>query len=346
MRLVLVSLLPIMLVAQEPAPRPTPEKAAAPAAAVADPDGVKLLAVIEAGLEWLRRHQDQDGRWSASMFVVHDPKGDACTGIGKPDQDVFVTSLVIDAFSGLSATADNYPPPSAKGIDWLLTQVQEDGSIGTPSGGMRVRTTAKAANVLECAARYSKGRRVPAMAEPGLWLQRQRQEGGLWSVQGGAGATDWLGSTLSLEALTWPPTDLREPEVLQQLWQIGEGHPPHGAITGAAFLATWYLRNQEVRRRCCELLARTPPSLQTPPAQRDYLAWYFTTQAMQFEAEAQWTPWWRALVHTATSLQRQDGAHAGSWDPDDLRGRECGRVYATAAMLLGLEVVWRKQYRD
>jgi hypothetical protein len=29
-----------------------------------------------------------------------------------------------------------------------------------------------------------------------------------------------------------------------------------------------------------------------------------------------------------------------------VRGREGGRVYATAAFLLALEVVWRKQYRD
>ena len=280
------------------------------------------------------------------MFVVHDPKGDVCTGIGKPDQDVFVTSLVIDAISGLSAIADNCPPHAAKGLDWLLTQVQEDGSIGPPSGGMRVRNTAKADNVLKCAERYSNGRRVAARTEPGLWLQGQRQESGLWSAQGGAGDCDWLASTLSLEALTWPPRDQQAPEALQQLWQLGEGNPPHGAIAGAAFLATWYLLNPAQRSRCCELLARTPPSTQTPTAQRDYMAWYFATQAMQFEPEAQWTPWWQALVLTATSLQRQDGAHAGSWDPDDLRGRECGRVYATAAILLGLEVVWRKQYRD
>ena len=30
----------------------------------------------------------------------------------------------------------------------------------------------------------------------------------------------------------------------------------------------------------------------------------------------------------------------------DVRGRECGRIYATAVMLLALEVVWRKEYRD
>ncbi len=149
MRVVLASLLPLTLVAQEPPPPAPANLAPAVAAAAEDPDGIKLRAMIEAGHEWLRRHQDEDGRWSASMFVVHDPKGDVCTGIGKPDQDVFVTSLVIDAISGLSAIADNYPPHAAKGLDWLLGQVQEEGSIGPPSGGMRVRSTAKADNVLK-----------------------------------------------------------------------------------------------------------------------------------------------------------------------------------------------------
>lgn len=351
MRVVLASLLPLTLAAQEPPPPPAPVKPVAPTAAAEDPEGIKLRAVIDAGHEWLRRHQDEDGRWSASLFVVHDPKADVCTGVGKPDQDVFVTALVINACFGLGQIPSKAPPHVTKGLAWLQTQVRADGPIGHPSDSTPVRNTAMATSVLSSAARYEKGLDVRTMVDSRRWLRQQRQAAKADASQG-----DWLDTTLSLEALLDPAgvepaappgAAPAEAEVLHELWQLGERDPPHGAVAGAAFLAgPWYLRNPPHRTRCCELLARTPPSSQTPASRRDYMAWYFATQAMQFEPEARWTPWWQAMVHTATSLQRQDGSHAGSWDPDDLRGREGGRVYATAAMLLGLEVVWRKQYRD
>ena len=66
---------------------------------------------------------------------------------------------------------------------------------------------------------------------------------------------------------------------------------------------------------------------------------------MQFESKVDWQTWWHALTVTAVGMQRTDGSYAGSWDPLDVRGLDGGRIYATATMLLALEVVWRKQYR-
>jgi hypothetical protein len=48
-----------------------------------------------------------------------------------------------------------------------------------------------------------------------------------------------------------------------------------------------------------------------------------------------------ALEATLLPHQRTDGAHAGSWDPIDVRGRYGGRVYATAVNLLSLEACHR-----
>ena len=348
MRVALASLLPLTLVAQEPPPPPAAAKPAAPATAAADPEGVELRAVIDAGHEWLRRHQDEDGRWSASMFVVHDPKGDVCTGVGKPEQDVFVTALVIDACYGLGQAGNDPSRSMTNGLNWLRTQVQADGAIGLSSNERDVRATAMAASVLAHEARVWFGPKVQTMVDSSRWLRQQRQGGGLWSANGDDSDADWLGSTLSLHLLAASRRAPSESEAMQLLLQLGERKPHHGAVAGAAFLAASYLPSTEkgALARCCDLLERTPPAPQTPPLERDYMAWYFATQAMQFEAEARWTPWWQALVRTATSLQRRDGAHAGSWDPDDVRGREGGRVYATAAMLLGLEVVWRRPCRD
>ena len=35
---------------------------------------------IGAGLEWLKNHQDEDGRWDCDGFMKHDTEGEACDG--------------------------------------------------------------------------------------------------------------------------------------------------------------------------------------------------------------------------------------------------------------------------
>src|SRR5678809_809365 len=66
--------------------------AQAPEPAAKAIDAKATAEAMEAGIGWLLRHQDESGGWSASMFVRHDPKGDLCTGTGKPDQDLHVTA--------------------------------------------------------------------------------------------------------------------------------------------------------------------------------------------------------------------------------------------------------------
>jgi hypothetical protein len=305
--------------------------------------GAKLKAVIDAGHEWLKRHQDADGRWSAAAFVVHDPKGAPCLGAGQPDQDVFVTALVVVACHGLGQIGPQAPDHVQKAVAWLRAQQQEDGTIGQPGERMLARNTATASDALSNAGRYDNtDKKLPATT---AWLLDHRTADGLWPAPDSA-QPDWVTTTMALCHHVMVGQERVSDGVLAKLWQLGEKEPPHGPVAGAAFLAAWYVRDAEMRTRCCDLLGRTPPDVAIARDRRDYFAWYCTTQAMQFHDAETWDTWWRALVATATTLQRQDGSYAGSWDPDDVRGREGGRVYATAAMLLALEVAWRKEYRD
>jgi hypothetical protein len=323
-----------------------PQESAPPAPAAQQQDaaaGAALKAMIDRGHEWLRRHQDEDGRWSASMFVVHDPKGAPCDGAGQPGQDVFVTSMAVVAGHGLGQIGRAAPPHQRRAIEWLRLQRREDGTIGQPSDRMLARNTAMATDALSSAALYDNlDKSLPATTE---WLLGQRTGTGLWHAPDQA-TPDWITSTMAVAYLATVDHDAVGDGVLGKLWQLGEPQEPHGPVAGAAFLAAWYVQDADLRARACDLLARTLPTPELPRERRDYFAWYCTTQAMQFHDEATWTRWWHALVATATALQRRDGSPAGSWDPDDVRGREGGRVYATAAFLLALEVVWRKQYRD
>lgn len=309
--------------------------------------GDQLKSVIDAGHAWLQRHQDDDGRWSAAMFLVHDAKGEVSNGWGKPDQDVFVTALVVNACFGIGQLPNDAKshPHVCRAIEWLASQVQEDGSIGWPASRTLVRDTAAAGQVLASAQRYHKNGKLPDLTQVTTRLNGWLLPNGLWPRCPTDTDADPVTTVMAIHYLT----ELNQApgaERLDILTALDRPADPFTAHAGAAFLAQWYLRSPERCDACCTLLGKKLPAAGLPPAKVDYLAWFWTAQAMQFRPADQWEPWWQALAATGIALQRKEGALRGSWDPLDVRGREGGRVYATAAMLLALEVVWRKQFRD
>src|SRR6185295_19417346 len=62
--------------------------------------GKTTAEAIEAALEWLRKHQDEDGKWDADEFMKHDIEGEKCNGAGNPVHDVGLTGLALLAFLG------------------------------------------------------------------------------------------------------------------------------------------------------------------------------------------------------------------------------------------------------
>ncbi|MCK5941190.1 MAG: terpene cyclase/mutase family protein, partial [Planctomycetes bacterium] len=342
-RAALVAALAAAAAAQAPAPEPLAVDAAAHVAR-----GERLKAAIDAGHDWLKRHQNDDGSFSASTFVVHDPRGQPTDGPGKPDQDVFVTALVIKSWSGMGWLPDGKGthPHVCRATEWLFSQLRDDGSIGLPNSSTRIRDTGLAGEVLHWAGVYHadwKGRFDGGKAA--RWLGAQRLPGGRWPASPKAVEPDW--------ATDWLVTSFVS--VTDQALLVG-GSPfvvdgalracSDAEVGGAAYIAAWAIRDPDVRRAACEQALRQPPRVHVREDRVDYLSWYGTTQGMQFEAAAAWRTWWHALTGMAVAMQRTDGSFAGSWDPLDVRGREGGRVYATAAMLVTLEVAWRKEYRD
>ncbi len=94
-------------------------------------------AVLSA-LGWLARHQEADGRWSATDFAKHCEKS-TCDGLGIAAHDYGLTGLAVLAFLG----AGIVPDPAAKGsqlvdavaggVQWLLAHQAKDGMISAPS---------------------------------------------------------------------------------------------------------------------------------------------------------------------------------------------------------------------
>jgi hypothetical protein len=89
---------------------------------------------IIAGLEWLKRHQDEDGHWDTANFMKHD-QGTLCDGPGNGANDVGITGLAMLAFlgSGNTLKLGKYRDVVRKGAKWLVENQREDGLFGQPA---------------------------------------------------------------------------------------------------------------------------------------------------------------------------------------------------------------------
>ncbi|MCU0866434.1 MAG: caspase family protein [Planctomycetes bacterium] len=89
---------------------------------------------IEAGLRWLKDHQDEDGKWDCDGFMKHDDAASKiCDGQGNAMHDIGVTGLALLAFLGDGSTIRSGPHKEVikNGVTWLREQQQENGLFGT-----------------------------------------------------------------------------------------------------------------------------------------------------------------------------------------------------------------------
>jgi len=122
--------------------------------------GVKkeINKALLSGLEWLKEHQSDDGRWDCDGFPNEcDRGGELCDGIGEPNHDVGVTGLALLAFLGFgdSLKEGTYQPQIKAGVAWLLKQQdKETGLLGQAVGHEFLYSHSIAALAL-CEAYYS-----------------------------------------------------------------------------------------------------------------------------------------------------------------------------------------------
>ena len=73
----------------------------------------------------------------------------------------------------------------------------------------------------------------------------------------------------------------------------------------------------------------------------DMRRWYLGTLAMFQVGGPAWKTWNAGMKFAVIDSQRKDGDKRGSWDPDGVRGKQGGRVYATATMAMCLQAYYR-----
>ncbi|MEM9379195.1 MAG: hypothetical protein AAGB93_04525 [Planctomycetota bacterium] len=134
----------------DPTPRPespgsteTPDRIAATRAArtkrrvAAGLPALRADHAAEDGVEWLVRHQENDGRWDADGFGANGEFRWPETARGAPDADLRVTSLALLALleDGHSMTRGEHKDPVKRATRWLVgRQDRETGRWGEREG--------------------------------------------------------------------------------------------------------------------------------------------------------------------------------------------------------------------
>ncbi len=105
--------------------------------------GAPRNAVL-AALQWLARHQNSDGSWSADRFSDR-CSATKCAGAGEPEHNIGVSALALLAFLGAGYTPDSkdeLPDPMSKGrapavgkavrsgLKWLISRQDVEGCVG------------------------------------------------------------------------------------------------------------------------------------------------------------------------------------------------------------------------
>lgn len=97
----------------------------------------------------------------------------------------------------------------------------------------------------------------------------------------------------------------------------------------------------DVARQVRIMQGMLPDHTKLESLDHSYYSWYLGTLACFFHGGETWRQWNAAFRPMAVSLQRRDGQFRGSWNPSDRWSWAGGRVYATATMVLALEVYYR-----
>jgi len=343
----------------------------------ATPAATRARAMVDRGLDFLARSQQQDGRWSLGTFAGGTP-----ADVPKLRSDTAATGLALLSFLG--AGHDHFDGPHRdtvrRGLEFLLAAQKPDGDLYLPADDLSN----------SCAWLYSHGIAAIALCEAvgmtgdplvkpaaekacgfiaasqhptrGGWRYTPRSDADLsvsgWMLvavrSGELGGVKTDPRTLDgvrrlLEAASTPNDSTRyaynplKPE--QRMSPLSSACMT--AVGGLMRLHTGATADDPRVVQAARLLAALPPEYGTATRKtRDSYLWYYASQVLVHTGGPEWQAWYGKLVDTLAATQESAGAKAGSWDPlgpaPDRWGMYGGRIYVTTLHLLALEVPDRR----
>ena len=326
---------------------------------------------VENSLKWLASMQEQDGSWSAARHgggtSKEDPDGRDRMDGGK-FADSGVTGLVVLSFlgAGYSHEKGPYTAEVKSALDWLIEQQGKSGYLGGKATrfdqnychAIATFALAEAYAMQKDANDYLPLRN--AVRRGVDWISSIQNEDGGWRYgRGDSDNSDMSMFGWQLMALKSavnggiPVPEKTRRGMVRFLEKRGRGE--HGGLAGyratdqptPAMTAEALFCRQMFTVRDNDMASQEATSflLQNLPRASAYdeYYWYYGTLAMRQVDGTSWKRWNESLRDLLISMQRQQGPHAGSWDPRGKWAGIGGRLYSTALSTMCLEAYYRYQ---
>jgi len=303
-------------------------------------------ANTEPGLEWLKRHQDADGKWDCDNFQKHDdPNSDICDGVGNATHDVGVTGLALLAFLGDGSTLRSGPYKDVvkKAVHWLRRQQDPaTGLFGQRAGHDFVYDHAIAAYAMCEAFGLSGYETLRPVAQRGLdYLESHRNPYGVWRYQPRGGDNDtsitgwcimayesgvFFGLVVDRQALRLAAQwldDVSDASGQHGYSRRGEGSARKAgdhaqrfpsekgeAMTAVGLFSRFFLgqnpKEVQVMRAAADRLLAKPPVWNEQDGSIDHYYWYYATYALFQMGGNHWTAWQKHLEKAVCKHQHLD----------------------------------------
>ncbi|MCA8960669.1 MAG: terpene cyclase/mutase family protein [Planctomycetes bacterium] len=328
-------------------------------------------AAVRDGLDWLVRHQEEDGSWDPERFTRH-CAGNRCQGSGYPEFRVGVTALATLAFLAAGEDGHRESPHRSRvrsALGYLVSIQDALGCFGSREGNY-MYNHAIATFCLAEAAALTKDRRYQETAIRGLLFSSNTQQpGGGWdytsarTMRNDLSVTGWQAMAIHTALENGLSVDERMVNRLRGFlrravrrngWATyadrGTGQGRGGvSMVAVGMLSKLYLGASTTAKdivAAANILVRNPPD---PDARSEWertfqtsYYWYYATLALFHVGGDHWSAWNTYLERSVLPLQAKSGHERGSWDPDpNWVGSAGGRIATTAMCILMFEVYYR-----
>ena len=315
-------------------------------------------AAVERALDWIVRHQFEDGGWRLQFH--EGPCNGRCRNEGLMETPNGATSLALLALMGAGYTSEKgpYQDEVSAGIDFLLDRMRKTGYGGSFREGER-GMYAHGLATMALSEAYAMTQQS-ALARPIMdaieYIQKAQHGRGGWRYEAGYPGdmlvTGWqvmalksaqqAGFEVDPEVLAKADQFVDSLEVTQAgLYRYGpvrSGGEP--AATSVGMLMKMYLgqrRDHPNLREGALYLSDHEPS-----PDNIYFN-YYATMVLHHRRGRYWKQWNPKMRDFLIATQARQGHEEGSWHFEDRMGtgRQGGRLYSTAMAAMTLEVYYR-----
>jgi hypothetical protein len=309
--------------------------------------------MVDRGLDFLRRAQQPDGRWSLAAYP-----GAAGEAAPKLASDTAATGLALLSFLGAGHDhfAGKHRDTVRRGLEFLLAVQKADGDLYAPADQLSN----------SCAWLYSHGIATMALCEAvgmtgddlirpaaaracGFISDSQHPERGGWRYTPRSDAdlsvSGWMLVALRSGQLARVPVEQRTLDGVRSLLDASLITPPSAAVKNKSARFHYNARKPEQRpsemSTACmtalgtlmrlhtgwkstddrvvengHALAAMRPTYGSPNEKiRDCYLWYYMSQVLVHTGGEEWDSWYESLGKTLATHQETAGPRAGSWDP-------------------------------